>query len=247
MNHKTAKIKTFVTRQLTFQDHLLEQARRNPRWGEPRSNAGRKAGTNPPIHHVRRGKVPSGAPGHVILRVRKGIPSLRKGRFLRAWRQSLRRASEREGFRVVHYSVQRSHAHFIVEAPGGKYAMECGMKAVGQRFARCVNRVFGRNGPVLYGRYNLILLETPRQVRNALAYVLLNVRKHGREAGRGLPPAQIDPCSSGPWFDGWKRGSKRPAPTREPPEVAPARFWLLTQGWRRYPLVSLSEVPGGRP
>ena len=236
-----------MARQLTFQDHLLEQARRNPGWGGHRPGAGRKPAQNPPIHHVRRTRVPSGVPGHVILRVRKGIPSLRKGRFLREWRQSLRRACEREGFRVVHYSVQRNHAHLLVEAPGGKHAMECGMKAVGQRFARCVNRVFGRKGPVLYGRYNLKLLETPRQVRNALAYVLLNVRKHWGETGRGLPAAQIDPCSSGRWFDGWKRGSERPAPTREPPEVAPARFWLLSQGWRRYPLVALSEVPGGRP
>ena len=234
-----------MPRQLSFQDHLLEQARRNPGWGGHRERAGRIAVPNPPIHHVRRGKLPSGAPAHVILRVRKGIPSLRKGRFLIEWRKSLRKACQREGFRVVHYSVQRSHAHFLVEAPGGRYAMECGMKAVGQRFARCVNRVFGRRGPVLYGRYNLKLLETPRRVRNALAYVLLKVRKHWRETGRALPPAQIDPCSSGRWFDGWKRGSERPAPPREPPEVAPARFWLLTQGWRRYPLVALSEVPGG--
>ena len=190
--------------------------------------------------------MPSGVPAHVILRVRKEIPFLRKGCFLRAWRQSLRRACEREGFRVVHYSVQRNHAHFIVEAPGGRYAMECGMKAVGQRFARCVNRVFGRRGPVLYGRYNLKLLETPRQVRNALAYVLLNVRKHWHKTGGGVPPARIDPCSSGRWFDGWRLGEPRPAPSREPPEVASARFWLLTQGWRRYSLVALSEVPGGR-
>lgn len=120
------------------------------------------------------------------------------------------------------------------------------MKAVGQRFARCVNRVFGRKGPVLYGRYDLKPLETPREVRNALAYVLLNVRKQAREAGRRLPPGQVDPCSSGRWFDGWKRGTPMPAPTREPPEVAPARFGSLTRGWRRYGLVSLSEVPGGR-
>jgi hypothetical protein len=33
--------------------------------------------------------------------------------------------------------------------------------------------------PVLYGRYHhLRVLRTPREVRNALAYVLLNVRKH---------------------------------------------------------------------
>ena len=185
-------------------------------------------------------------PTHVTLRVRKGVPSLRNPRFLRAWRRSLRKACERDGFRVVHYSVQSNHVHLIVEAPGGKRALSCGMKAVGQRFAHCVNRVFQRRGPVLFGRYHLTLLKTPTQVRNALAYVLLNARKHWREAKRRLPVPQVDPYSSGRWFDGWKPGGAWPPADGEPPEVAPSGFWLLHTGWRRRGLVALSEVPGGR-
>ena len=124
----------------------------------------------------------------MILRVKKGIPSLRSGRFLSEWRKSLRAACERQGFRVIHYSIQRNHAHLLVEAPGGKQGLANGMKSIAARFARCVNRAFERKGPVLYGRYNLTLLKTPRQVRNALAYVLLNARKHWRERHPKSPP-----------------------------------------------------------
>ena len=109
-----------------------------------------------------------------------------------------------------------------------------------------MNRAFGRKGPVLCGRYNLTLLKSPQQVRNALAYVLLNARKHLRERSRTRSRGTVDPCSSGRWFDGWKRGEALPEPSREPPEIAPSRFWLLRTGWRRHGLVALSEVPGRR-
>ena len=233
-----------MERQLTFDDHRREAARANPGWGGYRPGAGRKAVENPPIHHVRRANVPLSTPAHVILRVKKEIPSLRNGRFLREWRRSLRDARQRTGFRVVHYSIQGNHAHLIVETPYGKRGMANGMKSIAARFARCVNRAFGRNGPVLYGRYNLKLLKTPKQVRNALAYVLLNARKHLRERTRALPSGTVDPCSSGRWFDGWRKGEPRPAPSQEPPDVASARFWLLKTGWRKHGLVALSEVPG---
>ena len=68
----------------------------------------------------------------------------------------------------------------VVEGDG-KEALARGMKAVAARFARAVNRSFKRKGPVLLGRYHLRLLRTPPEVRNALAYVLLNVRKHWRQ------------------------------------------------------------------
>ncbi len=57
-----------------------------------------------------------------------------------------------------------------------------------------------------------------------MVYVLLNFRKHLR-AGAG-----VDPCSSGPWFEGWALPI---APTVERPAVAAPRTWLATVGWRR--------------
>ena len=57
-------------------------------------------------------------------------------------------------FRVVHYSLQGNHAHFIVEA-AGREALGRGMKSLGARLARAVNRVFERSGRVLEDRYHL--------------------------------------------------------------------------------------------
>jgi len=195
------------------------------------------------VHHVRRDPLPKGCPAHVTLKVRSGIPSLRKRRMVREFRESLRSGCERGEFRVVHYSLQRNHVHLIVEA-AGKQALGRGMKSVAIRLARAVNRVLRRTGPVLLGRYHVRALRTPREVRNALAYVLLNARKHWKERTGKRPPVQLDEASSGRWFTGWKhkpRGQTREDAIRD---VSLARSWLLCAGWRRYGLVDPAEVPG---
>ncbi len=143
---------------------------------------------------------------------------------------------------MVHYVLMGNHAHLIVEG-ADRQALGRGMKAVGARLARAVNRVFDRSGPVLEERYHLRVLETPREVRGAIRYVLLNAARHARRAGRAL---RIDPASSGRWFDGWSRGKvarERAPATRRP--VARPRTWLLRVGWRRHGLLDPAEVPGG--
>jgi len=229
-------------KQLSFHDHRMRTGR-----GGPRPGAGRPpTSANPPVHHVRRPPVPRQCPSHVTLRVCSGTPGLRSRPFLRQLRSSLRQACERKGFRVVHYSVQRNHLHLLVES-AGKEALGRGMKAISARVARAVQRAFGLSGPVLHGRYHLRVLRTPREVRSALAYVLLNARKHWRERHGASPPEQLDSASSGRWFDGWRPApaTREPPPgALEPPEVAPAHTWLLSIGWRRHGLVDPAEVPG---
>jgi hypothetical protein len=130
----------------------------------------------------------------------------------------------------------------LVEADG-KELLARGMKSVAARFARAVNRVFRRKGPALFGRYHLRILRTPREVRNALAYVLLNVRKHWRQRYGTPPPVRLDVASSGAWFDGWSR----PPPGSEDQgfrAVAWPRGWLLVKGWRQHGLVDPAETPG---
>lgn len=117
------------------------------------------------------------------------------------------------------------------------------MKAVASRLARAVNRTFDRFGPVLHGRYHLRILRTPREVRSALAYVLLNARRHWRERNGTAPPVRLDEASSARWFEGWKRRLKAPL-VRDPPEVAGPRTWLLSVGWRRHGLIDPAEIPG---
>ncbi len=146
---------------------------------------------------------------------------------------------------MVHYSLQRDHVHLIVES-AGKEALGRGMKSISARLARAVNRVFGRRGRVLDGRYHLHVLRSRREVRNALAYVLLNARKHWKERRGVAPPLRLDEASSSRWFDGWRQSGSTPrdAPEIRSPEVSRPHTWLLCKGWRRYGLIDPAEVPG---
>jgi putative transposase len=194
------------------------------------------------VHHVRRDAHPRDCPAHVTLRIREGVPSLRRHSFLKELRRSFAEACEHGHFRVAQFSVQRDHVHLLVEA-AGKPSLGRGMKSVAARVARAVNRVFGRRGPVLLGRYHVRALRTPREVRNALAYVLLNARKHWKQRTGGAPPVKLDEASSARWFSGWASNAQPLSPS-DPPPIAPARTWLLRAGWKRHGLIDPAEVPG---
>jgi REP element-mobilizing transposase RayT len=230
-------------KQLTFTDYRRRTGR-----GGPRPGAGRPRGPRPRVLHRERAAVPGECPVHVTLRIRADLPSLREGRFVKEWRRSLAEAAERGSFRVNHYSLQGDHAHLIVEAQG-KHALACGMKSIAARLARALNRVAVRSGPVLDGRYHHRSLRTPREVRRALAYVLLNARRHlakRRHAARATGAAVLDPASSARWFDGWRSSARlRGSDSGAAPEVARPRTWMLRVGWRRHGLVDPTEVPGG--
>jgi REP element-mobilizing transposase RayT len=168
------------------------------------------------------------------------LPSLRRQPVIAVLETTFRAACERGRFRLVHYSIQRDHLHLIVEADD-HVELGNGMKSIAARIARAVNRVFRRRGACLAGRYHVRWLRSPRQLRNALRYVLLNVRKHYCESHGAPPPVRLDPASLARWFDGW-RG--RPPDGSSSRPVALARCWLLRVGWRRRGLIDPAEVPG---
>jgi REP element-mobilizing transposase RayT len=176
------------------------------------------------------------------------VVSLRTVAVVRAFRRSLAEACERGDFRVAHYSLQGDHAHLIVEARSTR-ALANGMNSIGARLARAVNRVTRRRGPVLDGRYHARVLGTPREVRRALAYVLLNARRHlqkQRRSARLASRIPFDPASSASGFDGWRSQTAIRLPeVRGRPEVARPRTWLLRVGWRRHGLIDPDETPGG--
>ena len=223
----------------------LELALEAPlRWGGRRPGAGRKPGGARHVPHASRPSFSCHHPSHVTLRVRPGVPSLRSARLVRELEHSLRKAKERSGFRVIAYSVQRDHLHLVVEADGPR-ALGCGMMSIGARIARAVRRVFGGRGPVLAERYHQRVVRSPREVRHALAYVVLNSRKHAAALGLRLlrEVTSVDAASSGRWFAGWARALP-PAP--DEPAVDAPRTWLLRVGWRRHGLIDPSEIPGAR-
>jgi REP element-mobilizing transposase RayT len=205
-----------------------------------RGGARRGAGRKPRALHLR--QTPHRArpvhrkanPVHVTLRA--GLRSLRSQQVARTALRALR-DSNRDWFRVVHYSVQENHVHLILEAED-RDALWAGVRGLMVRIARRVNRLLRRRGRFWADRWHGRDLEGPRQVRNALVYVLQNHKKHSRSAS-------LDPLSSAGSFDGF--ASALPGAFRSigPPCVAAARTWLLRVGWRRWGLIGLTEAPAG--
>ena len=92
-------------------------------------------------------------------------------------------------------------------------------------------------------RYHDRILKTPREVRNAIRYVLQNGKKHAAEGLEVAVPRPIDVFTSAPWFGGFReRFTVRGLELVVRP-VADPETWLLTTGWRRHGLLSVHELP----
>lgn len=230
-------------------------------WGGARANAGRPPrGRTAGGSHLRRPSHSFAHPLHITLRVVPGIGSLRTRSVFSAVRGALAGGKQQFGFSLVHFSVQRDHLHLIAEAKDRR-ALSRGMQGLSIRVARAVNAQLGRHGKLFADRYHARALKTPRTVRLALRYVLLNVRKHLRgPQGPGSSRSAdgfVDRCSSAPWFtdfdrppelvfgaeaarEDWALASGSP----EPP-IVPADGWLLRVGWKRAGPFDVDDTPGG--
>jgi REP element-mobilizing transposase RayT len=200
------------------------------------------------MRHVSRPQFGRLLPAHVTIRVCRDVPSLRTVPIAREIERTFSRGCERKEFRLVHYSLQGNHAHFIVEARD-QLALGRGMMAIGARLARAVNRIVKRSGAVVAERYHHRVLRSPTEVRNALRYVLLNARRHSASAKKRLSRlVQLDRASSAPWFEGWRPSTLcEPVDSRGPSPVARARTWLLDKGWRKLGLLDPADVPASTP
>jgi REP element-mobilizing transposase RayT len=171
----------------------------------------------------------------VTTRLGAGLPSLRRARELALIRSRFEIAAERFDVRLIEYSVQSNHVHLIVETKDER-SLARAMKGVFVRIARALNRLWQRSGAVLDDHYHARALKTPREVRNALVYVLQNARKHGVQS------SGPDPYSSGPAFDGWKEPIASAVGVLAKP-LGRARTWLLSIGWRKRGRIGVDERP----
>ena len=209
-----------------------------------RAAAGRppKAESDRLGHHPRP-ELAARFPVHVTMRRVADGPAFRRGDCYAVLRRCFAAGKSRFGFRLVHYSVQGNHIHLICEADDRR-ALSRGMQGLTVRIARRLNRRLGRRGKLFAQRYHARILRSPREVRHALIYVLNNRRHHAESA---LSPNWIDPCSSGPWFTGWRRTIRLhwAKPQGDPPVVPPGT-WLLEHGWRvKRGLLRFDEAPAG--
>ncbi len=176
---------------------------------------------------------------HLTLKVRRGLLSLRRGKTFEAITRSFHKYSLREGFRLVHFSVQHDHLHLIAEADG-KSALTQAMQRLMVSLARQVNFVWQKitgkwTGRIFKERYHQHVMRNPKEVRAALLYVLRNALKH-HEIRQG----EQDFYSSARYFDGFSK-SRPQAPPKN--LIAEATAWLLTTGWRELGLIKSYEVP----
>jgi len=171
---------------------------------------------------------------HVVWRIRRGLPGLRTPRCYRVLERCFRAGKEKQGFGVTYFSVQRDHLHLIVEA-SDRRLLARGLQGLAVRIAKGLNRHWNRRkGSVFAERYFARLLERPRQVFNAIRYVLNNGRKHGERISAG----RADPYSSGRWFTGWLDEIKRPLRRSPVAAVQTCRYsWAHLWGLR------VDEVP----
>lgn len=206
-----------------------------PSHGGARLRAGRKRTISgrERVPHRTRPRHNHAHPVHVTLRARGGLPSFRHAGMFALVREAIRKASA-SAFRVVAFSIQDDHAHFIIEADDKK-SLSSGLRGLAIRLARAVNGALGIAGQVWDDRYHARDLKTPLVVRTAIVYVLMNAKKHHAAIDSG-----VDAFSSAPWFDGFV--SVLEAPEDRCP-VSASRTWLGGTGWRRRGLVRFDEQP----
>jgi putative transposase len=185
------------------------------------------------------------------------LPSFRSQALVLALEKRLRAASG-FAFRVTQYSIQSDHVHLVVEG-ADRTTLSRGIQGLAIRLARGFNKELRRNGKVWGDRYHARELASPREVRGALVYVLMNHKKHGVAHTRMMtdegPVADagvvgpLDAFSSAAWFGGWKPRAGpwvvrlRDGLRSENLPVARPRTWLARVGWRRHGLIDPKEGP----
>jgi hypothetical protein len=233
------------------------------RHGGARPGAGRPRSGKGYVPHRRRPGRDKSIPMLITLRLVRTLPRLRSKRPYDVFERALRGTQEMGGLRFTHYSVQDDHMHLMTEVrpdeapagtvPGGlaprlgaKKLLTARMRGFAVRLARRMNKLLGRRGKVVAERYHVQPLHTPRQVRNALVYVLANRRKHLARFGRTWRGGWVDPFSSGVFFDSWREPPDLmwTVAEHDPPPVVLPRTWLLRVGWRlRHGDIGTDEVP----
>jgi putative transposase len=202
-------------------------------WGGKRKGAGRKnlSGT---VAHGAREQVNFRKPLHITVRLVEGLGGLRTKHLHEQFTAALLKAKAK-GLHALHYSIQGNHLHLLVESADNQ-ALAAGMNSFGTSFAKAVRKKLGGKGKVFDGRYHLGVLKNPTQMKNTLAYVLLNQAKHEK-----LIPYN-DRFSSSQHFNEWKTllgkgigpilDDWRPNKNPLPDYLNQPKSWLASKGWK---------------
>ncbi len=175
---------------------------------------------------------------HITVRLSEGVTSLRSKTAFRLFRNAVK-ASQVSGLRILQFAVLGNHFHLLAEADNSQ-DLTSGMKSLNIRLALGLKKLATLKGPVTKDRFDLKILKTPTQVRNALIYILANASKHFKRR------KVFDWFSSFAVFNEthilktirddllWEK-PKIPDRVRESLKeiLAAPRSWLATAGWKK--------------
>ncbi len=137
-------------------------------WGGRRSNSGRKRIHSPGVAHRKRENISSRTPAHINF---KYSTSIRNQAFLPILKRGILNC-RKKGLRIIHYSVQSNHIHFIVEADNNEI-LTSGMRSLTITLSKGINK-----GEVQLDYYHLHVLKSKMEAWNAVRYVVFNDQKH---------------------------------------------------------------------
>ena len=214
---------------------------------ENRGHGGKRVGAGRPRVdktlqlHTKRPDFSSQHPGHVVIRLLKGLPSFRTKAKFKIIKKSILQARQK-GLRIIHFSIQTNHIHLLIESEN-KEELAKGMQSFCTSLAKRINfELNKRKGRVFRDRYYLHVLKTLREVKNTLIYIFQNYAKHTKA------PNRFDPFSTLICFEEkiklglskvntyaiFKDKKRREEFKTELNHlISPAESWFLRVGWKR--------------
>jgi REP element-mobilizing transposase RayT len=229
-------------------------------WGGKRDGAGRPVkGRRRGELHLPRAQFHKTRVVHCTLRIVDDVRPLRRPQLYRAIRGAMFVVGRQPDFRITHISLEHDHVHLLIEVDSHE-ALSRGMQSFQISAAKRINAAFRskrdgrrRRGKVFADRYHPVFIDSPRQARNAISYVMNNWRRHRLDNGFHTRNWDVDYYSSGPTWRGWRELGDPSfvidmPPEYEPLPVALPRTWLLAKGYERGGRpISCKEVPGPQP
>ena len=155
------------------------------RHGGRRKGAGRKRKDKTLQRHNPRKEFKARYPLHITIRLKSGLPSLRRKKQFKLIKSAILKSREK-GLKLIHFTVQSNHLHLLVESKN-KQTLAKSMQSFCTSLAKKLNLSLKRRGQVFRDRYHVHILKTPREVVQALKYIFTNWAKHTKIKNRFDP------------------------------------------------------------
>jgi putative transposase len=114
-----------------------------------------------------------GLPQHLITRGNDRAPCFFEDADRQVYLRCLAQAADATGCDLHAYVLMTNHVHLLATGNTGG-AVSRMMQVVGTRYARYVNRTYGRTGTLFEGRFKSSLIESERYFMTCMTYIELN-------------------------------------------------------------------------